>query len=283
MTERAAREKNDPSPAANALLSAEPTTILTAPGEVHLWIFDVAQLSASTSEFCRRYLSPDELERARRFRFAEDQIRFAIGRGFIRKILSFYVDRPPSDIRFDLGRHGKPVLCDADLNVNWSHSGSMWSLAVSGGGRVGIDIEAEARAADWAGPASIAFGPDEIEYIIHERDPDRRKRQFLQLWTRKEALLKAIGKGLHDKMAAISVIGRHGAPADVLDLGIDGRWWLNPFATGPLFCGALVTDFEAAGIRVLDGQVLIEGPAGINPPPTPARHCLASHKVEPLP
>ncbi|MGK6316660.1 4'-phosphopantetheinyl transferase family protein [Neorhizobium sp. DT-125] len=253
------------------------------PRAVHLWTFDVDSLSASARQTVRSFLSMDEIDRARRFRFALDRSRFEIGRGAIRKILSHYTGRRPPDIRFQRGAFGKPFLQDLGIYVNWSHSGSWWSLAVSAAGRIGVDIELEENAADWTGPASIAFSTHEIGYVIHEQDPERRKRHFIGVWTRKEALVKATGKGLHDAMTALSVVDPQGRPKSKVDLGADGCCWLSPFRGGPSVVGAVATAFLATDIRYCDGKALVEAPVDSNPRSLSHKNCLASVRAELLP
>lgn len=252
------------------------------PGSVHLWVFDVTLLDSSMAGYCRSVLSQEEIERAGRFRSAEDQNRFECGRGIIRRILSHYTGQPPSHIRFRLGRHGKPFLKDSGLLVNWSHSASLWSLAIAETGALGVDIEIEANAKDWAGPASIAFSTSEIAYVIQAQDQECRKRHFLQVWTRKEALFKASGKGLHDSMTATSVIDANGSPATRLDLGAEGRWWLTQFHTAASAMGALVTEFEPIDFRIFDGQALVVSARQQSRRSVSRKSCLPSVRLEPL-
>lgn len=272
-----------PASADTADPETSPTMVHTSmvPGSVHLWVFDVAMLERSAAENCRDVLSPDEIERAGRFHSPEDRNRFKSGRSIVRGILSHYVGQPPSGIRFRLGRHGKPFLEGSSLLVNWSHSGSLWSLAIAESGAIGVDIEVEANAGDWAGPASIAFSTNEIAYVIHAQDAERRSRHFLDVWTRKEALFKASGKGLHDEMRAISVIDAGGKPAAKLDLGAEGWWWLTEFRAAASMAGALATAFEPIDIQLFDGRALID-PTG-NQGWASRRNCLSSVRLEPLP
>jgi 4'-phosphopantetheinyl transferase len=97
------------------------------------------------------------------------------------------LDRLPPTIR---NRYGKPDFTPADAAFRFSvaHSGLMAVLATSENQRVGIDIEPESRG-ELPHPASV-FTTDEQVWV-----GDNPKR-FLTLWTRKEAVLKADGRGL---------------------------------------------------------------------------------------
>jgi 4'-phosphopantetheinyl transferase len=95
---------------------------------------------------------------------------------------------------------GKPGLNLRDANVQFSisHSGTIAIVAISLGQRVGIDIEHIERI-DVPEPASV-FTPEEQHWVRGDT------RRFLTLWTRKEAVLKAEGKGLSHDLHKIDVI-----------------------------------------------------------------------------
>src|SRR5436190_3484493 len=94
------------------------------PAEVHVWraglVVDEAEL-----ERLAAFLSPDEHERARRFRLPELRRRFVATRGILRELLGHYLQSPPAHFRFQQNEHGKPFLAaahSADLRFNVSHS-----------------------------------------------------------------------------------------------------------------------------------------------------------------
>src|SRR5688572_20476746 len=71
----------------------------------------------------RSALTPEETNRASRFRFREHRNRFGAARGLLRRILSSYVGIPPQNLALRYGSHGKPGLADeSDLCFNLSHS-----------------------------------------------------------------------------------------------------------------------------------------------------------------
>jgi 4'-phosphopantetheinyl transferase len=82
------------------------------------------------------------------------------------------------------------------LRVSASHAGDRVAVAVSTRGTVGIDVEPPR-----ARPLSRALlrrtlGQGELEYLLGLPESPRR-REFLRIWTAKEAILKATGEGLH--------------------------------------------------------------------------------------
>jgi 4'-phosphopantetheinyl transferase len=144
-----------------------------------------------------RWLSPDETQRAARFRQDRDRDRFIRARGFLRRTLARHLDRDPGALAFTSGPHGKPGLPDGDLAFNLSHSGGLAALALSTAHEVGIDIERLAPApplpADLSGLIRACFLPDEAAAIAAAPAP---QRAFLRFWTAKEARMKLTGEGL---------------------------------------------------------------------------------------
>jgi 4'-phosphopantetheinyl transferase len=161
------------------------------------------------------YLDGDEKLRADRFVSACDRSRFIAGRAFLRMLLARYVGIPPGDIRFRYGAYGKPALAGSDrgLQFNFSHSDALAVCAVgSGCGEIGVDIE---RARPIAGAESVSrafLSPDELARlsVIPEAI---RLQAFYEAWTRKEAMLKALGCGLSRRLEDLEVSFGPGEPA----------------------------------------------------------------------
>lgn len=119
------------------------------------------------------------------------------GRMPLRAILAGYLDAAPDTLTFVEGEHGRPALADphAALAFNWSHSGDHALLAIARGIVPGIDLERlrpRPRAMDIA---RRYFCADETA-ALEALPPARRDDAFLALWTAKEAVLKATGRGL---------------------------------------------------------------------------------------
>ncbi len=137
-------------------------------------------------------LSPDEKERAGRFHFEIDRHRFVACRAALRAILGRELGISPSDVAFSYGAHGKPALAhDTDLRFNVAHSGGLALIALSDEGEIGVDLEQIRPELATDEVARAVFTDAEQAALV---GPDRVER-FFQLWTRKEAYLKAIGQG----------------------------------------------------------------------------------------
>ncbi len=180
---------------------------LMSSNEVHVWrvFLDLPEFEIKS---LLEFLSVDELERANRFYFEKDKKRFIVSRGILRKILSHYLGISPQMIRFEYTIYGKPVLAsksgEATHCFNLSHSNEFALYAVSIGRNIGIDIE---RVRDDVSVEQISqkfYSHNEISALenIHKNN---RVKLFFKYWTRKEALLKAIGKGLSFSMEQYDV------------------------------------------------------------------------------
>ena len=87
---------------------------------------------------------------------------------------------------------GAPYLPDhPDLWVSISHCRTAVAVAVSSEGRVGIDVECRRRIGD--GLMERVCAKDELAAV---RSAEDSVMALLQLWTRKEAVLKMRGTGI---------------------------------------------------------------------------------------
>jgi 4'-phosphopantetheinyl transferase len=197
---------------------------------------------------CTAVLSPPERMRASRFIFARDQRRFIVRRAGLRRLLGERLGLPPASIDLSIGKHGKPALApplsDADLHFSVSSSHDLAVFAFAWGKEVGVDVEAigPVDAPDRAAPA--AFSPAELaEY--RSLPPQDRRRGFINCWTRKEAFVKATGRGLLCPLDSFDVSLSPRQPARILRVGrTDGErcgWHLRCCVPAPGFVAAVVS------------------------------------------
>lgn len=173
---------------------------LPAMNEVHVHLADLHELGA----FAERHytlLDAQERERHARFRFAKDQERFLHAHGLLRRILGQYLDHDPALLHFERGAHGKPFLKGFPLHFNLSDTKDALAIAVARH-ELGVDLETCARTVDHVGVGTHYFTPQEQAGIAQATDG---KRHFLELWTRKEAILKASGVGIMDDLKILRV------------------------------------------------------------------------------
>lgn len=200
--------------------------------------------------FFMNTLSPDEQARADRFRRSKDRISFALTRGILRCVLSRYLGSSPEKIRFDYTSFGKPRLCanpeESRLNFNLSHSNQWIVLAVGKSRKIGIDVEHIRDNLDYASIARRFFSPQEVDFI--ESAPKVRKQGlFYEIWVRKEAYLKALGKGLSMPLSEFTVpLGSSISEISYLDAD---PWLFHGISIDPEYASALVTHAPVQHIR----------------------------------
>jgi len=235
-----------------------------AAGEVHVWTLPL-EIGQSSLASLTEFLSPDERKRADRFRFEIHRNRFIVGRGLLRVILGEYCDIPPERLRFNYGLHGKPELITpaegarrggGALRFNLAHTEGIGVLAVTQTGPVGVDVEQVRRLQEFSELVSRFFSAREaaeFSKLPWEQQP----AAFFNLWTRKEALLKATGEGIAHSLDRVEVSFLPGEPARVLSLPAEpwagGDWSLVELAILPGYTGALV--LPVRNIAVLQFQI----------------------------
>lgn len=175
-----------------------------APGSGEAWLHfgSISSLAARNAYFLT-LLDAEELARADRFRFAQDRERFIAGHGLLRDLLGQHLHRHPKDLVLLRGEFGKPFLEGNPLHFNLSDTKDA-VLAAFSRQPVGADVETTNRHTDHAAVADHYFTPAEVRSIAASVDA---KRRFLELWTRKEAVLKACGVGLMDDLHSLEVNG----------------------------------------------------------------------------
>jgi 4'-phosphopantetheinyl transferase len=216
--------------------------------EVHLWATNL-DLPASTLQKFASILSPPESERAARFRFECHRSRYVAGRGWLRTVLSRYLATNPAQITFTYGPHGKPALCGSftPLQFNLAHSENLALLAVNLHHPIGVDVELIKPLADAEQLVARFFSPRE-NAAFQQLPPEQKPNAFFNLWTRKEAWLKATGEGIAHSLKLVEVSFLPGEPARLLSLPSRGipneRWTLHSLNPARGFAAALA--FPAA-------------------------------------
>ncbi len=163
--------------------------------EAHLWLWSVPPLEQLLPQL--DMLSPEECRRAERLQLPADRCRFLAGRLGLRSLLSRYSGIPPRAIPLDHTANGKPYWRDPPLPLqfNLSHSHEWILVGLTLQRRIGVDLERIRPVPRWQRIARCYFSAAE-QARLWICPPAERERVFLELWTQKEALLKAMGVGL---------------------------------------------------------------------------------------
>ncbi|HET8940850.1 MAG TPA: 4'-phosphopantetheinyl transferase superfamily protein [Rudaea sp.] len=110
-------------------------------------------------------------------------------------LLASYAHRPVARLSIEHGAHGKPRLRDIALEFNLSHSASALLLGISQQQPLGVDIEARRRERPVLELARRWFDADEVA-ALESLPESLRQAAFMRLWSCKEAVLKAQGRGV---------------------------------------------------------------------------------------
>lgn len=179
----------------NKFLSAVPVA-----DQIHIWRIE---LGGGHAQKLVDALSKEECARALRFAFDLHRDRFIRGRHAMRAILGGYLGIAASEVDIAYGSHGKPFLrvderANTQVSFNMTHSADSALLAVGVACDIGVDLEmlrAPQDMQDMMALAESVFSVEETKQFASLVD-ERRLSAFFSCWTRKEALLKALGTGL---------------------------------------------------------------------------------------
>ncbi len=195
----------------------------------------------------------DEAERARagRFRARRDGDRFVARRAFYRRVLGARVGVAPAALGFRVTAHGRPFLDPArGIEVSTSHDDGLADIAITTGSRVGVDVERVRHLEDALDIAMTHLTTNEVRWL-RSLPPYSRSNGFLELWTRKEAVVKGLGVGLAMPLASFDC-----AAVDATGLGHPisvpgGPWSFRAIDGLGSFLGCVAIEGPDVSIRLM--------------------------------
>lgn len=175
------------------------------------------------------------------------------GRAPLRRLLSAYLGVDADAVGFVEGSHGRPALAgehDQSVGFNWSHSGSCAAIAIGRHIAPGIDIEQTRDRPRALDIAHRFFRTDEA-IALAALPAHAIGAAFLELWTAKEAVLKAMGRGLSFGLDRLSIASEDGRLSlRQLDDDEVSAWQLHPLSLDSSLTAALAWRGEARHIRL---------------------------------
>ena len=167
--------------------------------DVHL--FDLDQVAEPVDAD----LLVEERDRAARFHKPLDARRFLTRRTLLRRLLAERTGRDPRELGSTPDEFGRPCIPDIEpLRFNTSRTGSWFAVALHEGTNLpGVDIESSRHLPDAVSIGRRILSDEESGSLgaDHAMSPEH----LLRVWTRKEAVLKAIGRGLSIDPSAITI------------------------------------------------------------------------------
>lgn len=228
-----------------------PTATLSISGDVvHVWRASL-RLVGSCVQDMQQILTADEMERARRFRFARHRERFIVGRAALRIILAGYLGVGPADLRLSYTACGKPVLradLGEELHFNLSHSDNLALCAVARGRRLGIDLE-RIRPVPEADQIAEDYFTARETAALRDLSAHDKAKAFLRYWVLREAYGKALGDGLSLALDQCLVSLSPEQPTKLPQAPGDRceapRWRLAELLPGPGYVAAIAVEGHA--------------------------------------
>lgn len=150
-----------------------------------------------------KYINREESLRANKFRFSEDRYTYICCHGLLRSILSEKLQKNPLEIIFNYDRNNKPGLIGNPYYFNITNDRGAFAFVISKYFYAGIDMEKVNRTIDYLPIINNYFSDKERKIILESND--RAYEKFILLWTRKEALLKALGTGIINNLTQVEV------------------------------------------------------------------------------
>ena len=224
-------------------------------GHVDVWRIPT-RIDESRLTYFESVLSEAQRKRAARLRIAEKRHQYVIAHGLTRRILGHALSVSPAEIEFSRGPKGKPYiggeLAAEGLQFNMTHTSHMALIALTREREVGIDIERVRQNLQWEKLAKRYFSPD--EYKSFEVQPaNDRLRVFFVCWTRKEAVLKAIGTGIGGGLGSFDVSVDPASAPRLLGNRWNGRfhghWSMANIDTGSDYVATLVSERDEVPVR----------------------------------
>ena len=181
------------------------------------------------------WLDGHEQARLRRYLHPRPRREFALCRAALRAILCRRLGCRNDELSFDALRFGKPFALvagtAAPVSFNVSHGGQHGLIGLAPAGRrIGVDVEERDVRRDLGGIMRIVYTPNEQAELC-VASGEQKVRLFFNLWTMKEALIKALGTGfsLNPSRFEIPPALRRGARAGAFRFPHlpTTKWWLE--------------------------------------------------------
>jgi 4'-phosphopantetheinyl transferase len=172
--------------------------------QVHIWQANLKSLSVYPEDISKT-LSSDELESADKLKFTIDREHFILRHYYLRLILGKYCNCQPHELMFRYNSCKKPYISIPEYKeilFNMSSSGDLMIVGLGWHNDIGIDIEKVHEFYNLENISADYFSLQELNYFNGESD---RTKAFFKIWTRKEAIIKAMGQGLYYPLKSFCV------------------------------------------------------------------------------
>ena len=195
---------------------------------IRLWTLDLQGVETPPPAWLE-FLDEEERLHCQRFRLQGDRVAYVAAHALLRCTLSRTSGLPPASLIFRRDKMGKPFLtlpeCSG-IDVSISHTAGMVAVALSEAGKVGVDVEAIVQnnipSHDLA---AYGLSDQEIRELELLSEPEKSEA-FFDLWTAREAVAKADGRGLSLPFSLIQIDRFHNTATIPEDQSSPSSHWL---------------------------------------------------------
>ncbi len=212
--------------------------------EVHIY-YVMINSAKQFIPFLKKYLSNEEKLKVMKYIFEKDRAIQMISRSVLKNILSRYLSDKTEDVIFSYNQFGKPFISENknpdSIRFNLSHSGNMILYAVSRKRNVGIDVQEINKTVSVTDIIEHYFSDHEIAQF-KSLPEELMLKAFYSCWTRKEAYIKARGKGLSFPLNSFSVPVFPGLCSKLLHDDEGTGWSLTDIISSPEYTAAIAAE-----------------------------------------
>jgi 4'-phosphopantetheinyl transferase len=224
-------------------------------GHIDVWKIDLSREDKNIFMHAQ-CLTKEEQARADKYVTGKKSREFIITRSALRNILGHVLNEDPRRFEFTYTGQGMPALSPAtpnqNISFNVSHSFDMSLIAITLEQPVGIDVEKVRGDIDYEKLALRYFSDNEYKAIM-KYDDEQRVHAFFATWTRKEAIVKAMGTGIASGLKSFDVSVDPAGPAELKETrwgpGIPSKWTLDTIDTGADYFACLASIGSGQDIR----------------------------------
>ena len=191
-------------------------------------------------------LSIQEKNKSKNFINSYLSQQYIISHGLLRYLLAYYTRDNPQNIEYSFNQFDKPFLKNSNSNIqfNMSHSKDYVVYIIALDCQVGIDIEWKSKNIDVQELSDLVLTKEE-KIIFNKLRSEEKLNTFYEVWTKKEAILKANGYGLSYPMKLINV----------MDISKNNRKTYYQFNNTEFYCSALNNINGYEGTAALMNQI----------------------------
>ena len=231
---------------------------MTNKNNIALWYGEIIADEQSNQHYWQ-VLDVAERAQAEKMRKPLINQRYIEVHGRLRFLLADYLQQQPRHIRIARTDHGKPYLIDfPDIVFNISHTGQYLVVVIGHACQLGVDLELCQPRYNLPGMVDKCFAPEEAAYW-HAQPETQKTIEFHRFWTKKEAFVKATGRGIAlglnrcvvDPENSTHFLSLPSEYTPVENWRIIDLQELLPNWETPDLCGALVVDKNIENITYL--------------------------------